>query len=155
MRFVLNLIPYIALLIVLYLIIKTFLGVNSRNIVSGETNTSTVIYSDEEELINSENLQALLNKAIEERNFRVAVRYYYLYVLKRLADKKLISWQQEKTNEDYIKELKETQFGSDFKDTTLLYDFVWYGNFDINQSEFGKAQNQFEKLVKKIGGKEG
>jgi len=32
-----------------------------------------------------------------------------------------------------------------FKDVTHLYDFVWYGNFEINEIEFFKVQGNFKK----------
>ena len=82
----------------------------------------------------------------------MAVRFYYLLILQKLTDKELIVWQQEKTNEDFIREVAHLKIASDFTETTRLYDFVWYGNFEINEAEFLKAEPLFHTLIKKILG---
>ncbi len=146
LSFVLRLLPWIILIIILVLIIQNWVGIRSRS--SGkESDPSSINYSDDEELIKRTNLRALLKKALEDNDFRLAVRFSYLIILKRLSDKKMIEWQQEKTNEDYIRELKDKKIQTDFEESTYWYDFVWYGNFDINQTEFDKANTLFNKLI--------
>lgn len=148
----LDILPYILLAILLYFIIKFFLKVNTNNLIRGNTKIPGITLTDEEELIKNQNLQELVNQAIQAKNYRLAVRYYYLLILQKLTEKELIVWQQEKTNEDYIKEIQETKLHKDFAESTYLYDFVWYGNFDINEVEFSKAENLFSQLKNKIGG---
>lgn len=151
LRSVLKVLPYIIAGLVLFFIIKFFLKVNSRNIISGKTNSTLVAISEDEELIKDKNLSKLVQKAINERNFRLAIRYYYLLVLKNLSEKGLIVWKQEKTNEDYIKELKSNKnLGYGFKEITYLYDYVWYGNFHIQEKEFIKAEGSIKKVLQKI-----
>jgi len=144
--FVLRLLPWIILAIALFLVIKYFVGVRSRSAVD-DSDPSSINYSDEEELIKRTNLKALLKKALEDNDFRLAVRFSYLIILKRLSESKLIEWQQEKTNEDYIRELNGKKIKTDFAESTYWYDFVWYGNFDIDQTEFEKANVLFNRLI--------
>lgn len=148
----LSILPYLLLAILLYFIIRFFLRVNTKNLLSGNTKVAGITLTDEEELMRSENLPDLINKAIADKNYRLAVRYYYLQVLQKLTEKELIIWQQEKTNEDYIKELETSKLHKDFSESTYLYDFVWYGNFNINEVEFTKAQTLFTNLKNKISG---
>jgi len=101
-------------------------------------------------LIKNEDLSVLIQKAIEQKNYRLAIRYYYLLALQKLSKHEFIEWQQEKTNEDYIKEIKQSLLKSKFSSSTYLYDFVWYGNFDINELEFAKAEAEFNELNKLI-----
>ena len=151
LRIVLKALPYIIAGLVLFFIIKFFLKVNARNIIDGKKAKPIVRLSEEEELIKDKDLPNLIEKAIAEANYSLAIRYYYLLLLKNLSDKELISWQQEKTNEDYIKELTANkQIHSEFKKLTYLYDYVWYGEFLIDKEKFMLAESNFKNTLAKL-----
>lgn len=150
MAVIVRVLPYAIAALVLFLLIKFFLKVNTNSIISGKTNTSTVRFTEDEELIKSEDLPNLIKNAIAQKNYRLAVRYYYLLILQKLSNSNIIDWQQQKTNEDYIAEIKSAALKQKFSSGTYLYDFVWYGNFELNENEFAKAENQFNELTKLI-----
>ncbi|RKF03425.1 hypothetical protein C8N26_1810 [Tenacibaculum lutimaris] len=151
LRVVLKILPYVIAGLVLFFIIKFFLKVNASNIIDGKRVKPIVHLSEEEELIKDKDLPKLIEQAITEGNYQLAVRYYYLLLLKNLSDKEFISWQQEKTNEDYIKELvSKQQLHSDFKKLTYLYDYVWYGEFSIDKEKFMQAESEFKNTLAKI-----
>ncbi len=150
LAWLLRVLPYIIAGLVLFFLIKFFLKVNTRNVLEGKTNKSIVNLSDEEELIRDKDLPSLIQKAITDKNYQLAVRYYYLLLLKNLSEKELISWQQEKTNEDYIKELSSTKLNNDFEQLTYLYDYVWYGEFLIDEVAFVQAETNFKRVIAKI-----
>lgn len=151
LRVILRILPYAIAGIVLYLIIKFFLKVNARNIVSGKGKVPIVGMSEEEVLIRDKNLPKLIQEAIQNKNYQLAIRYYYLLVLKKLVEKETIVWKQEKTNEDYIKELSHKDaLYADFKSITYLYDYVWYGDFQISETEYYTTEKQFKNFVTKI-----
>lgn len=145
-----QIIPYIVLLLILGLLIKFFLKVNMNTIISGKTERANVILTEDEEIINNKNIQSLIDKAISQKNYRLAVRYYYLLVLQKLQENELIDWEPQKTNEDYINEIKQKTIIDRFKNATYLYDFVWYGNFEINEVEFSKVALNFNELTSSI-----
>ncbi|MCF6348694.1 MAG: DUF4129 domain-containing protein [Flavobacteriaceae bacterium] len=147
---IVRVLPYLIAAIVLFLLLKFFLKVDMNSIISGKTDKAVVSLTDEEELIKNEDLTILIQKAIEQKNYRLAIRYYYLLALQKLSKHEFIEWQQEKTNEDYIKEIKQELLKNKFASSTYLYDFVWYGNFDINELEFVKAEAEFNELNKLI-----
>ena len=148
---VLRALPYIIAGLVLFFIIKFFLKVKARSIIEGKNVKSIVNLSEDEELIRDRDLPSLIQKAINEGNYQLAVRYYYLLLLKNLSEKELISWQQEKTNEDYIKELSlNKSLYSEFKKLTYLYDYVWYGDFLIDKEKFLQAETNFKSVIAKI-----
>ena len=121
------------------------------DIIDGKKATAMVSLSDEETLIKEKDLPALIKIAITDGNFKLATRYYYLLLLKKLSEKELIFWQQEKTNEDYIKELASNKnLYKEFETLTHLYDYVWYGEFLINKEKFLKAEINFKKMIAKI-----
>ncbi|WP_111707451.1 DUF4129 domain-containing protein [Lutibacter citreus] len=149
---ILNAFPYIIVGLLIYFLLKFFLKVNSNSIISNASNRSSVSITNEEALIKNADLKQLIKQAIEKKNFRLAIRFYYLNILKNLEEKELILWEQQKTNEDYIKEISKESIGDSFKNLTRLYDFVWYGNFNITEIEFARVEADFlnaENLIKK------
>ncbi|MBT8317058.1 MAG: DUF4129 domain-containing protein [Lutibacter sp.] len=143
---ILTAIPYVIAGIVLLLLLKFFLKVNSNAFVSNSKNIPAVVITEEEELINSKDISVLIEKAIRQKNYRLAVRYYYIHILKQLENHQFISWEQQKTNDDYSKEISQKSIKKSFIKLTRLYDFVWYGNFDINEMEFAKIETDFIEM---------
>ncbi len=146
----LRMLPYLLLVTVLYFLLKFFLKIDAKSLQSTKNKSVEISLSDEEQLIKNEDLNLLISKAISSNNFRLAIRYYYLLVLKKLASKDHIDWQQDKTNEDYLKELTQSDLKSSFQRSTLLYDFIWYGNFNIDAVEFSRVQAEFEQFKNQI-----
>lgn len=145
-------IPWIVLGLLLFFILKFFLKVNTRNATDVLETIPSIQLTNDEELINNMQLNELIAQAIQVKDYRLAVRFHYLLILQKLTDKELIVWQQEKTNEDFIREVAKLKIASDFIEITQLYDFVWYGNFEINEPEFLKATTLFNTLKNKILG---
>ncbi len=145
-----RILPYLILIIALFFLIKLFLKINFNELISGKTTTAEVTLTEDEEIIKNKDIQQLIKKAIAQKNYRLAVRYYYLLVLQKLQENNLIEWEPQKTNEDYIVEIQNKKIISKFKEVTYLYDFVWYGNFEINELEFDKVAINFEKLTTNI-----
>ncbi|WP_456423566.1 DUF4129 domain-containing protein [Lutibacter sp.] len=140
---ILTALPYVILGVVLFLLLKFFLKVNLKSSSITSKNNPIVSITEEEELIKSKDISKLIQQAIQQKNYRLAVRYYYLNVLKQLENKELIIWEQQKTNEDYIKEIAQENIQHIFANLTRLYDFVWYGNFEINEVEFTRVELDF------------
>ena len=89
----------------------------------------------------------MIQAALNEQNYRLAVRFYYLLVLQKLAQKDLIDWQVQKTNADYVYEIKDNTLRGNFSRLTRIYDFIWYGNFEVNANDFAKAEKEFKTIT--------
>lgn len=142
--------PYVLLGVLVFILIKFFLKVNSRRLANSNANENTVSLSEEEHIIKNEDIQELIKKALQEGNYRLAVRYYYLHILKLLSERELIAWELQKTNDDYQKELEKSAFSEHFDTITRLYDYVWYGGFTIDETKYNKAAIEFTTLQKNI-----
>jgi len=138
--------PYIIAALVLFLLIRFFINTQTKSIISTAHNKNIIHFSDDENLLQTDNLNELIYNAMEAKNYRLAVRYLYLLMLKNLKDKELIKWELQKTNEDYIKELSEKSLKKAFENSTRFYDFIWYGNFDINKLQFNNVKLDFERV---------
>jgi hypothetical protein len=84
--------------------------------------------------------------AIQNGEYRLAIRYLYLRTLKELSDRNLIKWKAEKTNRDYSGELRNTKFGIPFSSITSLYDYAWYGNMPVGETAFHTVKESFDRF---------
>ena len=148
--FVLRVVPYILLGTLVVLLIRFFLKVNSRNIIYGEQKLSEIKFTDEEQIIKNEDINALIAEAVKQKDYRLAIRYYYLLAIKELSENNIIEWQQQKTNEDYIKEIKTTILQNQFGKITRIYDYVWYGEFEVDALKFENLKLDFINLNNKV-----
>ena len=146
----LRVVPYVLLGVLIFLLIKFFLKVNSRALIYSKKNTPVVSLSEEEHIIKHEDIEELIQKALADKDYRLAIRYYYLFILKLMSDKKLIAWELQKTNKDYLNELKTKELQLPFTATTRLYDHIWYGRFALDEIKYQKAQRAFSALHKTL-----
>lgn len=142
--------PYLLLGLLLYLLIRFFIKANTKNILFSKSNENTVLLSEEERIMKTEDIQSLIKKALEEKNYRLAIRYYYLYLLKLLTERELITWELQKTNDDYLQELSQSKLKPLFQKVTLLYDYIWYGEFQIDGEGYERAKHKFDQLKNSI-----
>ena len=87
--------------------------------------------------------EALIAEAIDQKEHKKAIRLYYLYALKKLADQDLIHWKPGKTNLEYQQELGSPEIRPYFGDLSYYFDYAWYGDFPVSQSLFEKVKAVF------------
>lgn len=133
--------------IVLYLLLK-FLLENPVSSVFKTQNKTIEGFKFIEEDIKQVDFDKLIKKAIKDNNYRLATRYLYLKTLKILADKEIIEWHFEKTNSDYLNEIKDANTKGLFKRVSYIYDYIWYGEFPIDEVTYNKNFSDFNKLIK-------
>ncbi|MGV6827876.1 MAG: DUF4129 domain-containing protein [Flavobacteriales bacterium] len=146
----LKLLPYLIIIGVIAFIIWLFYKLNPGATLFQSSEKGSVFFSEEEEIIKRKDIKKLINKAIKEKNYRLAIRYYYLLLLKNLSEANLIEYEFDKTNNDYIQEIKKETLSNHFIKATTLYDYIWYGNFPVSETEFNTAKHVFIHLEKQI-----
>jgi hypothetical protein len=104
----------------------------------------------EEEEIEEGDYERLLQRAIQQKDFRLATRYYYLWLLNRLSQKEYIEYHKDKTNSDYLFELKDAQVRSQFSYVSYIYSYVWYGEFPIDELKFGTIKEKYQSFMNQI-----
>ena len=103
-----------------------------------------------EEDIHLLNFDTLIAATLSNGQFRLSVRYLYLQILRTLSDRNLILWQVNKTNFDYLKELKNPAYNQLFKETTTLFNHVWYGDVALTEQQFYVIKNAFDRFNNQI-----
>ncbi|MDQ1163618.1 hypothetical protein QE422_003986 [Chryseobacterium sp. SORGH_AS 447] len=143
------LIRFFAILLVgflLYFIVK-YLIANGGFSLFGKKNRKVDIREEElHENIHEINFPESILKFEKSGDFRSAVRYQFLFILKKLSDKKLITWNPEKTNKDYLAELKVPHLKNQFYDLSYIFDYVWYGEFTIDEASYMKFKDQYQSF---------
>jgi hypothetical protein len=139
----------LAILFVLFILYKLFIteGALKRKPKTLSSNAPAA----SEEIINAESdFDRLIREALQQQNYRLAVRYLYLHTLHTLAEKNYIELAADKTNNDYIRQVKDYNKQKEFSDLTLNYDYVWYGEFDIDEQVYQKLKTAFQAFNTKI-----
>jgi hypothetical protein len=130
----------------LYFIIKFLIGKNG-NFIFGKRNKKVVINDEElHENIHEINFPESIATFERTKDYRSAVRYQFLFLLKKLSDKKLILWNPEKTNKDYVAELKAPHLKNEFSNLSYIFDYVWYGEFSIDEQSYAKFKEQYQSF---------
>ena len=92
--------------------------------------------------INFPNTIAELEKKID---YRSAIRYQFLFALKKMSDQKLIQWNPDKTNTDYIEEVKDASQRKSYQELSYIFENVWYGEQKIDAELYEKLKSTFLK----------
>jgi hypothetical protein len=109
-----------------------------------------IVAEESEENINDLPIDDMLQSAIDGRQWRTAVRILYLRSLKALSDNGQIHWESQKTNYDYLREVQAPELKSPFRDLTLLFENIWYGEYPVDQNIFHTANESFSAFDRQI-----
>ncbi|MCB4809450.1 hypothetical protein LG651_14435 [Tamlana sp. 62-3] len=147
----LNLIFYIAIAFAVIFLAYILVNEGGSNLFTARKHKKVNFSEDiTAENIESADIKSLIKNAENNNNFRLAIRYYYLLVLKQLSLKNFIKFEDDKTNSEYYNEILEKPFSDQFSYTSYLYTYIWYGEFPVNTAQYSKAKDNFETLLNTI-----
>lgn len=108
------------------------------------TNSRVQIVNDtDDDLSPLTNYQSLIARSVNNKNYRLAIRYHFLQTLQKLAAKGAIQYAADKTNYQYSTELYGNPNRDNFLALTINYEYAWYGDFNITDTMFERIQNNF------------
>jgi len=146
---ILKIFAIIAVLVMLAFLLYSFVGV--QGLKKGENRTfdpNAVINTQKvAEHIHEFDLSALIQQAIQQQDYSVATRLYYLLAIKQLSENDLIHWKKDKTNRNYINELKNSALKNKFRNLTNIFERVWYGEVVVDTTIFADIQGQFQVFI--------
>jgi hypothetical protein len=91
-----------------------------------------------------EDLDQLLKKALEAKEYRMATRLLYLKTLRHLDARQLIRWHSQSTDEEYVRQMATRPEGERFRWLTSAYERVWYGKFNLDDHQFARLSQHFQ-----------
>lgn len=140
----------IIFLLVIYFIFKAMINDEGKWVFGKSSGKRLIPVTDIENNIYATDFKQLIAEAENNQNYRLAIRYYYLWLLKGLTNAEMIEYDVEKTNSDYYNEITSQQIKEEFSYTSYLYNYIWYGEFDVNEQQFVKAKTAFIKFLNSI-----
>ena len=100
--------------------------------------------------IRQRNLEMEIAQAREARQWRLLLRLLYLHSLKLLDSKGFISFKLNKTNAEYLYEIQNQNVTAPFQRLSLLFDYGWYGHYEVDERFVRNAEELYETLKKQI-----
>jgi hypothetical protein len=79
-------------------------------------------------------------------DFRLAIRFLFLKALMLLSRNGVIQYQPERTNLDYLAQLRPNRLYQPFFRVARDYEYAWYGQFEVSPANFDIIRKDFEKL---------
>ncbi|MHA6280716.1 DUF4129 domain-containing protein [Salinimicrobium sp. CAU 1759] len=141
----LDILPYLLLGLLLAFILYLFGKINPGNHIFGTPDGGEVHFTEEEKIIKTRNIRSLIERAVASENYRLAVRYHFLYLLQQLSREEIVVYDPAKTDEEYVLEIKDKELQGIFRKLSRIYDYVWYGDFTPNVTDYQKIKHEFAK----------
>lgn len=142
--------------IVIILVLVTLLGfliyklMGNRWPWQGQAALKEVPADEAAEDLNVDELQVKIQQSIEQGKFRHAIRYSYLFTLRRLDEVGKIKLDARSTNHDYVNQMRAHDPNRSFSYLTNVYDYVWYGEFELNGEQFNLVYKDFQNFINTI-----
>lgn len=132
-----------------YFLLKV-IGMDAFSLFGKKNREKDLGYKILEENLHTINFNEAIDNAVQQKNYRLAVRLLYLQSLKKLTDTGFISWQLNKTNRQYAQELAEGSLGKPFTSITKSFEYAWYGEFPLVKEEYEMLRNEFISFLQLI-----
>lgn len=143
---------YIAIIAAVVFLVYILVNEGGTGLFTSNRNKAINTYEDiTAENIENADINTLIKNAENDNDYRLAIRYYYLLVLKTLSLKNHIKFEDDKTNNEYLNEVSDKPFSKDFAYTSYLYNYIWYGEFPLNIDKYNKAKSNFLNFLKQVG----
>lgn len=144
-------ITYILGIAVLVIVIMAVLKVDAFKVFYRAQGASPVRHDVLDENIHEMDFEKEIQLAIDQKDYRRGIRLLFLFALKILSDQHQISWEQGKTNHDYVNEVREESLKKWLRQLSYYFDYAWYGNFVVSREMFERVNTVFAS--RKSGGK--
>lgn len=136
-----------------FAIIAIVLKVNEINPIAlfrRKTRNLKPVYETGNENISGMDFPVLIDQAIKQQNYRLAVRYLYLQSLAELSGLGQIELREGKTNREYLREIKNSEARNVFSKLVYSFEFVWYGEFLPDEKQYSLLSSAFVAFHKSL-----
>lgn len=140
----------ISLAVVTFTVIVVFLfGVKIKGLfmLSRKMKSADIGFIEHTDDIHNTRLDEMLITYIENKIWRDATRILYLICIRELNNHKFIEWDISKTNRDYFYEIESTELKNQFKQLVLNYEYVWYGQFPVDELKFNDINQLANSII--------
>jgi hypothetical protein len=146
-----TLLIFLAVMILAFVVFKVVAG--DAILVNKEVKRRKPVTLDEIETnLQEADVEGFLKQALADKDYRLAIRLYYLAIIKELSAKGAIEWKKDKTNGHYMRELRTKKHPKlkDFRSVTRIFEYVWYSNVAFDGGQFEEVRINFKDLLASI-----
>ena len=143
-----KIIGYGLIALVVYLVVRALLTDSGISLQSFKKKNASFTVVKDGELNIEEDWHARALDAKNRGDLKSAVRFYFLAYLKQLHQGEYIDFHKDKSNREYRYEINDTAIRSEFDILSRVFDYCWYGEFEINSEQFGRVEILFSKHLK-------
>lgn len=141
---------FFALIALAFVLYKVLYNKNQYFIKhEGEEDVLDTLAYVERNLMNSD-LRQYINDAVEQKNYALGIRYLQLLNIQKLAQTGHIKWKHSKTNAEFANEIQNNTLREGFEECTRIFDYVWFGQFELNASDFSQYEQLFNQYQNQI-----
>lgn len=141
-----RIIKYIVVAAAIFFIVFLLLKNDARSLFYRKGAAVSVDFMESVDDIQEIDFDKRIAEEVARRDFRKAVRLYFLKIIKELNQHHLINWKQDKTNTDYLKELRNGSYYQQFAELSKLYEYIWYGDFRLDEANFLTVIQKFNQF---------
>lgn len=95
--------------------------------------------------------ESLLDRAVRNEQYELAIRLQYLALLKRLHEKKMIKFAKDKVNLHYLREMERLpQLSAPFRRITHNFERNWYGQYPIDRLTYRLVADTYTDFHAKL-----
>jgi hypothetical protein len=109
----------------------------------GKQNDTETVANALDEVIDYDDL---ILKYQREENYRLAVRYLYLRLIRTIREKGEIQIRDSSTNTEIARAFATHPGSDDFRYLATAYEYIFYGDFIPQQDLFNRIKNRFENF---------
>jgi len=109
-----------------------------------------ITWENLDQFVDETELERFLQEALRNKAWPQAVRVYFLMSIQALSESGAIRWARDKTNRAYLLEMRPHRLSDAFRNATLQYEQVWYGNHPLDDAQFQAMQPIFINLLRSI-----
>ena len=110
-----------------------------------ETETGTAALPEYESI---GDLDKAISRFTEEGDFRMAVRYMYIRLIRMAFEKNSIPFKSSSTNSEIVEAFPDPQQSRDFRLLATAYEYIFYGGFVPAREQFDVLQQKFSAFHK-------
>jgi hypothetical protein len=85
-----------------------------------------------------------IRKSQAEGNYRMAIRYMYLRMIRTMKERSGIAFKDSSTNAEIIRIMGNHPQSAAFRWLATAYEYIFYGGFAPNEELYGRLKNKFD-----------
>jgi len=147
-----TLLIFLAVLLLAFVVFRIVAG-DAILVNKQVANRRPVTLQEIETNLHDADVDGFLDQALKKTDYRLAIRLYYLAIIKELSLKGIIEWKKDKTNGHYMREMRKNKHEKlgEFKNVTRIFEYVWYSNMDnFDEGQFEEVRVEFKRLLSAV-----